>query len=167
VPVGSLLDTRAGVAGISTAADFRRAADKRHREQAARLSAGIFRIKQARKHRKGAPKRPFTGLVLASAAGAQAVCATSSRTSPTKGIVRQVTATTKGRFQTVGGASTTTVTKGATFRTIDRCTGTETKVVRGRASVLDRRRHRIVTVRAGKSYLAKARLFAAKKGRRG
>ena len=95
------------------------------------------------------------------------MCATRNRTSPTKGIVRQVTATTKGRFRTFGGASTTTAVKGAAFTTIDRCTGTETKVTRGKVRVLDRARGRTVTVTARKSYIAKARLFRTKKGRLG
>ena len=166
VPVGSVVDTRKGRAGISTAADFRKATDRRHRAQTANFAAGIFRIKQARKHRRKAPKRPFTDLVLASAAGAQAVCATKSRTSPVKGIVRQLSATTKGRFRTVGGASTTTVTKGATFVTTDRCTGTLTEVGRGRAKVFDRRLRRTVTVKAGRAYLAKAQAVRGQEGPR-
>jgi hypothetical protein len=166
VPVGSLLDTRAGTAALSTAADFRKASDRRHREQVARLSAGIFRIKQERRRRRTAPRKPFTDLVLASAAGSESVCGTAARTSPTKGLVRQVTAVTKGRYRTVGGASTATVTKGAEFATIDRCTGTQTKVVRGAVRVLDRRAHRTVKLRAGRSYIARARLFRVKKGRR-
>ena len=167
VPVGSVLDTRKGRVAVSTAADFRKASDARHRAQTANFAAGIFRIKQARKHRRKAPRRPFTDLVLTSAAGAQAVCATKSRTSPIKGVVRRLSATTKGRFRAVGGASTTTVIKGATFITSDRCTGTLTEVGRGRAKVFDRRLGRTVTVKSGRAYLAKARLFAIKKGRRG
>ena len=164
VPIGSVLDTRKGRASVTTAADFRTAADPRHRTQTANLADGILRIKQPRKHRRNAPTRPFTDLVLASAAGAQAVCATRSRTSPIKGVVRRLAAKTKGRFRTVGGASTTTVTKGATFTITDRCTGTLTDVRRGRANVFDRRLRRTIAVKSGHTYLARATLFATKPG---
>ena len=55
--------------------------------------------------------------------------------------------------------------KRATWSTTDRCDGTLTSVRRGRVSVLDRRRRREVTVRPGRVYLARARLFTLKKGR--
>jgi hypothetical protein len=46
---------------------------------------------------------------------------------------------------------------GMRWETIDRCDGTVTKVTRGRVAVRDFRRKKTVIVRAGKSYLAKAR----------
>jgi len=48
--------------------------------------------------------------------------------------------------------------------TADRCDGTLTRAVRGRVTVQDGRR--VVTVRQGRSYLARARLFGAKVRRR-
>ena len=47
--------------------------------------------------------------------------------------------------------------RGTAWGMIDRCDGTLTRVTRGRVVVRDFRRKRNVTVRAGKSYLAKAR----------
>jgi hypothetical protein len=47
--------------------------------------------------------------------------------------------------------------RGTRWETIDRCDGTLTKVTRGRVAVRDFRRKKTVIVRAGKSYLAKAR----------
>jgi hypothetical protein len=41
--------------------------------------------------------------------------------------------------------------------TADRCDGTVTRVTRGRVAVRDFRRKRTILLRAGKSYLAKAR----------
>ena len=50
--------------------------------------------------------------------------------------------------------------------TRDRCDGTRTDVGKGRVSVLNRETRKSTTVRAGQSYLVKAKLFAAKqKGR--
>jgi hypothetical protein len=46
--------------------------------------------------------------------------------------------------------------RGTAWGMQDRCDGTLTKVQRGRVVVRDFRRRRNVTVRAGKSYLAKA-----------
>ena len=70
----------------------------------------------------------------------------------------------KGRFRAVGAASVTTVQRG-TWITQDRCNGTLTEVGRGRATVQDRGRHRTVTVGPGRAYLARVRLFAAKRRR--
>ena len=53
----------------------------------------------------------------------------------------------------------------ATFSVTDRCNGTRTKVTKGRVRVFDRARKRTVTVRAGRAYLAKARIFRVRRGR--
>jgi len=47
--------------------------------------------------------------------------------------------------------------RGTLWLTADRCDGTLTRVTRGRVAVHDFRRRRTVLVRAGKSYLARAR----------
>ena len=44
----------------------------------------------------------------------------------------------------------------------DRCDGTRTEVGKGKVSVLDRKTGKTVTVASGRSYLVRARLFAAK-----
>jgi hypothetical protein len=62
----------------------------------------------------------------------------------------------KGNFETFGRYATATV-RGTYWLTQDTCTGTLIRVRSGTVTVLDRVRHRTVTVGAGKSYLARAR----------
>jgi hypothetical protein len=64
-------------------------------------------------------------------------------------------ANARGRFRTRGRYSAATV-RGTIWNTIDRCDGTLTKVKRGVVVVRDFRKRRNITVRAGKSYLARA-----------
>jgi hypothetical protein len=71
-------------------------------------------------------------------------------TSPT---VRQLWADGKGQFRTNGRYSSATV-RGTNWLTADRCTGTFTQVKRGVIEVSDRRLKRLITLRAGRSYLA-------------
>jgi hypothetical protein len=47
--------------------------------------------------------------------------------------------------------------RGTVYDVIDRCDGTLTKVKRGKVAVRDSRRRKTILVRAGKSYLARAR----------
>jgi hypothetical protein len=60
-----------------------------------------------------------------------------------------------GRFRTRGRYSAATV-RGTIWDTIDRCDGTLTRVRRGVVVVRDFRKRRKITLRAGKSYLARA-----------
>jgi hypothetical protein len=62
----------------------------------------------------------------------------------------------KGKFRTNGKYSAATV-RGTIWLTQDRCDGTLTTVKRGSVSVRDLRRHKTITVKAGHSYLARAR----------
>jgi hypothetical protein len=163
--VGSEVGARKGRLRLTTSADFLQAGAPRRREQSGSFSAAIFAIKQARTRRAAKATRPTTDLVLKTPPGAARACA--ARTPPTglspiKGVVRLLTGNAKGRFRTVGAASSTTVTDGI-WITQDRCDGTVTQVGRGRASVFDRARKATVTVSAGQAYLAKARLFAARR----
>jgi hypothetical protein len=70
--------------------------------------------------------------------------------------VRRLRANARGRFVTRGSNSSATV-RGTIWTTTDRCDGTLTQVRRGTVVVRDFRRKRNVVVRAGKSYLARAR----------
>ncbi|HEY1277417.1 MAG TPA: hypothetical protein VGF25_21090, partial [Thermoleophilaceae bacterium] len=47
--------------------------------------------------------------------------------------------------------------RGTIWLTADRCDGTLTKVTRGKVAVRDFRRKKTINVKAGKSYLARAR----------
>jgi hypothetical protein len=71
----------------------------------------------------------------------------------------------KGKFRTSGKYSSATV-RGTIWLTQDRCDGTLTKVTRGVVQVRDFKRKKTVTVKAGKSYLARAARAAAKSARK-
>ena len=61
-----------------------------------------------------------------------------------------------GRFRARGRYSSATV-RGTDWTVTDRCDGTLTMVRRGRVAVRDFKRRKNVSVRAGKSYLARAK----------
>jgi hypothetical protein len=166
IPMGSTLDTTKGQVAITSAAEFRNRRKGRLRTQSGTFQAAIFTIKQrrARARARRGPRRPTTDLVLRTPPNAEQACA-ASRPSGAKGVVRTISGTTiKGQFRTVGAASTTTVSS-ATFVVSDRCNGTLTEVGRGRASVFDKARGQTVTVGPGQAYLARARLFQARRAR--
>ncbi|MGH2968596.1 MAG: thrombospondin type 3 repeat-containing protein, partial [Solirubrobacteraceae bacterium] len=169
VPMGSTLDTRRGEVALTAAVNGRPASDPRQLRRVARFRAGIFAIRQARLL-KGSlrAKRIPPRAELTSAPGAETPCARSAASGPPRGIrVRSLATTAKGVFRTVGGAATATPAKGtATFITTDRCDGTVTEVGRGRVAVIAKSSGRRRVVPAGRAFIVRARLFAAKKGRR-
>jgi hypothetical protein len=162
LPVGTTVDAQRGEIALSAAANGYAPGNRRARLQTARIRAGIFAIRQARlrKRAKRAKKIPAT-VAMVSPVGAQAPCARG----PSKGVVRTLGLVAKGIFRAVGGASTATATN-ATFNVTDRCDGTRTDVGQGRVTLAVKGRKRPVTVRAGQSFFVRARLFAAKKGRK-
>jgi hypothetical protein len=166
VPMGSTLDTRRGEVSITAAVNGQRPTSRRQLRREARFRAGIFAIRQARKKRRAKrSKRIPPRAELASPAGAEAPCRARGAA---KGIaVRSLSTTAKGVFRTVGGAATATPAKGrtSTFITTDRCDGTVTEVGRGRVAVIAKRSGKRRVVRAGRAYIVRARLFAARKGR--
>jgi hypothetical protein len=169
LPVGTVVDTRKGRIAMQSTVDGRRIG-RGGRRQSVTLAAGIFRIRQLKLKGNSRKKVP-TDLMLQSPPGAEASCASPRGASgPIKGrprnLVRGLTATTeKGLFRIVGAAGISTA-KDATWATRDRCDGTRTDVGKGRVAVLNRETRKTRTVRAGQSYLVKAKLFAAKrKGR--
>ncbi len=161
LPVGATVDARKGELKVSTAANSYAASSRRAKVQSARIKAGVFTIRQkaAKKKKK---TRISTDLRLATPAGASSTCTRPS--APAKGVVRALSLVAKGFFRTIGGASTATA-KNATFVTQDRCDGTVTQVGKGRVSVLVKGRKKPVVVKAGGAYLAKAKLFSARKGK--
>ena len=122
----------------------------------------MFAIRQAAKRKAGAASKPSTDLVLLTPPGRSRACAAGSTVRPIKGIVRTLAATAKGTFRTIGSASTTTASSG-TWLVSDRCNGTLTEVGRGKVTVHDTKLKKDFTLRAGQGYLARARLFAARK----
>jgi Tol biopolymer transport system component len=148
IPVGSFLNTRRGTVRMESAANR---AGKRQRGNFAR---GIFQVRQSKKRRL----RGLTDLVMkgASFRGCRAAGGRRASASLSRRAIRRLRSNARGRFRTSGRNSSATV-RGTKWEVIDRCDGTLTKVSRGRVVVRDFRRKRNVLVRAGKSYLAKAR----------
>jgi hypothetical protein len=162
VPLGSTLDTRSGEVETTAAANGYAASSPRARRQSARIRAGIFLVRQARKRAAARASAQIpVDVALVSPAGAERSCASSRA----KGLVRQLTMSAKGQFRALGAASTASA-RNAVFSTADRCDGTITTVGRGSVSVLAKGARKPVRVTAGRAYMVKARLFGIKKGRR-
>ena len=87
--------------------------------------------------------------------GAPSAAAVSKKKGP-HAVLGKLWGNGKGKFRTNGKYSSATV-RGTIWLTTDRCDGTLTTVKRGTVSVRDLRRHKTVTVKAGHSYLARAR----------
>jgi hypothetical protein len=163
VPVGTTVDARKGELAMSSAANGYAPTDRKARKTESRIRAGIFAIKQAKLKRKASKSaRISTDVALVTPIGGATACA-ASRSS--KGVVRSLTVTAEGMLRALGGAATATATS-ATFVSTDRCDGTLTQVNKGKVSLAVKRSKKPVIVRGGAAYFAKARLFAAKKGKR-
>jgi hypothetical protein len=167
LPIGTVVDTRKGRLSMESTVDGRRVGSG-GQTQSVTLSAGIFAIQQ-RKAALGSRARISTDMVLQSAPGAEASCVSTGTSGPIKGrgnnTVRGLTATTvKGLYRIVGAAGISTASD-ATWATKDRCDGTRTDVGQGSVAVLARASGKTTTVRSGRSYLVKAKLFRAKQGR--
>jgi len=153
VPVGSVVDTRNGRLALTSDTGRGRSQTR------SAVAAAIFQIRQKR---AAAIKRAVaTELVVRTPPGQARACRPGVKR-PLKGIVRTFNGTSSGLLTIKGAASVTTV-KSGTWLVTDRCNGTLTEVGKGRASVRDR--GRTINLAAGQSYLAKARLFAARQAR--
>jgi CSLREA domain-containing protein len=147
LPVGSLVDTRKGRIRLTSARD---GAGK---QQSGDFSAGVFQVLQSR--RKSA--RGLTELRLKGASFKRCRARRSDATAArSRRRIRRLRSNAHGRFRTRGRYSAATV-RGTKWDTTDRCDGTLTKVTRGKVVVRDFRKRRNVRLRAGKSYLARAR----------
>ena len=145
IPVGSFLDTTRGTVRLTSAANSRGAV------QSGDFSGGVFQVAQSRSG-GGLTDLNLSGGSFggcAVGAGRRAVATRSSR------VVRRLRGNARGRFRTRGRYSAATV-RGTNWSVEDRCDGTLTRVVHGVVAVRDFRKRRNVTVRAGKSYLARA-----------
>jgi CSLREA domain-containing protein len=150
IPVGSFLDTKRGRVKVLTATT------KRRKFQSGQFSSGIFQVLQSRKKLlKGLTTLQLKGSSFRRCrTGRRGKLASASALS--RRTIRKLRANAKGRFRTRGRHSAATV-RGTFWITADRCDGTLTTVKRGRVAVRDFRRKKTILVRAGKSYLAKAR----------
>jgi len=141
LPVGSILDTRKGTVSLTSAST------KPGQVFSGTFSAGVFAALQSR---SGLTDLNLKGSSFRSCATGKTASAALSRRA-----IRRLRANASGRFRTRGRYSAATV-RGTEWETIDRCDGTLTKVKRGTVTVRDNRKHRNITLTAGKSYLARA-----------
>jgi ice-binding like protein len=145
VPLGSLIDTRDGSVNL-------RSALPNGAQQRGIFHGGLFEVSQPR----GAG-----GMTELRLRGAPPTCTGGSARAATASSRRKTRRRLWGRdnhgqFRTRGSNSVASV-RGTAWYVEDRCDGTLTRVSAGRVSVYDSRRHLSVLVRAGHSYLARAK----------
>jgi hypothetical protein len=152
IPVGSYLDTKRGRVKLISATGSGR------KTQNGQFSTGLFQVLQSRKKRlKGLTTLALKGSSFKRCRrGSRGKRGKATAAGLSRRTIRKLRANAKGRFRTRGRHSAATV-RGTFWITADRCDGTLTTVKRGKVAVRDLRRKRTVLVRAGKSYLAKAR----------
>jgi hypothetical protein len=150
IPVGSILDTTAGVANITTATT----ASRKGKLQSGDFGAGIFKLLQ-RRHQRG-----LTELNIINNHSARQVCATHGKARiaakhPSSKVLGRLTANSHGRFTAHGQYSAATV-RGTIWSVANRCDGTLTHVKRGVLAVRDFHRRKTITLFTGQTYLARA-----------
>ncbi len=150
IPVGSTLDTTAGVARITTATA------KKGQIQFGDFGAGIFKLLQNR------TQKGLTQLNLIDRLSPRAVCTSvgkGHRASAAKHlsskVLGQLNSSDHGKFSARGDYSAATV-RGTVYSIKDTCAGTITKVTRGVVAVRDFRKRKTIVLSSGHSYLAKA-----------
>jgi streptogramin lyase len=150
LPVGSVVDTRAGKIVLHSARDAN------GRTQKGTFWGGVFQIRQKRSG-KGMTDLMLRGGGIARC-GARASISVLARESKAKRrVVRRLWGKDKhSRFRTHGRDSVATV-RGTKWVTTDRCDGTRTRVTQGAVMVRDLHTKRRVLVRAGHAYLARHR----------
>jgi hypothetical protein len=148
IPVGSILNTSAGIARITTATA------SKGKLQFGDFGAGIFKLLQR------CQQRGLTELDVMNAHSARQVCATLGKSATaakhlSSKVLGRITGSAHGRFTTRGQFSAATV-RGTVWGVRNRCDGTLTRVTRGVVSVRDFHRRKTITVVTGQSYLARA-----------
>ena len=140
VPVGSTLDTTAGVVSLTAALNAR------GKTTTGQFYAGQFRLTQ-----KPAPTAELTVLTLTGPkpSGCAAGVASAARKRPRK---RSLWGSGSGGFRTVGGDASATEL-GTKWLTEDTCAGTLIRVTQGAVAVDDFPHHRTFVLRAPHSYL--------------
>jgi Ca2+-binding RTX toxin-like protein len=144
VPIGSTLDARKGTVSVVTTKRRGGAV------QEGRFRGGPFTVRQRR------VARPVTQLRLTRVRSATCRGSTRGRANARVRLVARIAKKRRGSTQ-VRGRYSVGGSYGTTWLTEDRCDGTLTRVMSGTVRVQDLRRHRTVVVRAGRSYLARAR----------
>ena len=150
LPLQSLVDTTAGAVNVTSTRD------RLGRSQTAQFFDGAFRVAQT------AGRNPITEMALDG--GDFASCPAASRRRSTRRArsaqsrksIRKLWGSGKGKFRTKGRYGVAAV-RGTRWLTEDRCDGTLIRVTQGSVTVRDIRLRKTVIVRAGRSYLARAR----------
>jgi hypothetical protein len=150
IPVGSTLETTAGVARITTATSTI------GKTQEGEFGAGIFKLLQSRK------QKGLTELNIVDNHSAKQVCASVGKKAAvaakhvsSKVLGRLNGSDHGGQFKTNGQYSAATV-RGTVWSVANQCDGTLTTVTRGAVVVRDFHRRKMITLLTGQSYLAKA-----------
>jgi hypothetical protein len=143
VPVGTLVDARAGVVRLAAATATAQRLD------AGDFQAGSFQIRQ------DAAERGLTELRIRDDQAVRAACGRTTGRRQSTRVFGRLLGDATGRFRTRGEFSTATV-RGTQWGVRDRCDGTLTVVRRGKVVVDDLGRHKKSVVRAGHTLLIKA-----------
>jgi hypothetical protein len=160
LPVGTQIDARHGTIRLVAASS------SAGKTQMGTFSGAVFRFAQSSKGRdkglttlsllegvvRGGPS--YASCRARRSGGRSGTGATAARVN--RRTLQLLHASAKGRFTTRGRYAAATV-RGTIWDTADRCDGTLVRVRRGTVTVSDLVRHKAMTVRAGHSYLAKAR----------
>ncbi len=159
LPVGTQIDARGGAIQLLAASTGAGTT------QTGTFGGAVFALAQSSKGRdkglttlsllegafRGAPS--FASCRAHRAGGRSGATATAA--SVNRRVLQLLHASANGRFATRGRYAAATV-RGTIWDTADRCDGTLVRVRRGAVIVTDFARNKTVTVRAGRSYLAKA-----------
>jgi hypothetical protein len=139
IPVGSVIDARKGKLRLTSAKS------EAGGEQSADFYSGIFKVLQPAKG------SPITVLKLIGAPKCAKAGAGAATASGKKG--NGLWGSGKGKYRSVGKHGSATV-RGTIWFTADRCDGTFFRVRRGVVKVKDFTKHKLLTLKAGSSYLA-------------
>jgi hypothetical protein len=150
IGVGSFLDTRRGTVKLVTATG------SRNKTQSGNFSLGIFKVLQSKKKSaKGLTTLPLQGGDFRSCRRARGA-SLGAQAAASKKAKRRLRGVAKGHYSSRGRSASANV-RGTDWTVTDRCDGTLVQVRKGVVAVRDFVRKRTVLVRAGRSYLAKAR----------
>jgi hypothetical protein len=154
IPVGSVVDARAGRATLVSALV------SSGRVQSGTFWGSLFEVRQPKGGRgrvelylRGGGLSACRRTATAAATAAGSARAAAVRKRPRRSLWGR---DHHGRYRTHGSNSAATA-RGTRWQTVDTCAGTLTRVLSGSVSVRDRVRHRTVIVRAGHHYRAKRR----------
>ena len=147
IPVGTIVDARKGTVRIKVAFEG-------GKTKSGQFNGGIFKFTEPREKVGG--KRRLTAR-LALQGGNFSTCRTRADAGAARRrVVRYLKAKASGRFRVVGKNSSG-IERGTSWTTSDGCDGTLTTVTQGSVLVTDFAKRKTVVVRAGRSYLARAR----------